>query len=136
MRMTRSRVSICRMRRSVSIPLMPPMRISMSTRSGLSLGMSFSPSSPLDAVDSSISGESKMRRNEYCTSASSSINSSLFMGCQNQQERSIAERRGEDREFVAFSVQDRRAEQEQKVISPQERRQRILRSEEHTSELQ
>ena len=58
---------------------MPPMRTSISTRSGLNLGMTFNPSSPLDAVVSSISGESKIRWNEYRTSSSSSINSSLLI---------------------------------------------------------
>ena len=55
------------------------MRTSIMTRSGLSLGMSRKPSSPLEAVVSSISGESKIRWNEYCTSASSSINSNLLI---------------------------------------------------------
>jgi hypothetical protein len=41
--------------------------------------MTFSPSSPLDAVASSISGELKIRWNEYRTSSSSSISSSLLI---------------------------------------------------------
>jgi hypothetical protein len=41
--------------------------------------MTFNPSSPLEAVASSISGESKIRWNEYRTSSSSSINSSLLI---------------------------------------------------------
>src|SRR5207302_7044161 len=49
----------------------------MMTRSGLILAISFSPSSPLEAALSSISGKLKIRRKEYCTSASSSISSSL-----------------------------------------------------------
>ena len=53
--------------------------MSMSTRSGFSRGISLRASSPLEAVVNSISGESNIRRNEYCTSASSSINSSLSM---------------------------------------------------------
>src|SRR5262245_51513426 len=77
---TGRRASDWRRRRSVSSPLMPPMRTSMITRSGLTLGISFSPSSPLAAVVNSISAESKMRRNEYCTSASSSIKRSLSIG--------------------------------------------------------
>ena len=44
---------------------------------GLERGISFKPSSPLSAVVNSMSGWSKMRRNEYCTSASSSIKSNL-----------------------------------------------------------
>src|SRR5882762_2772198 len=56
---------------------MPPMRMSIITRLGLSLGRTLSPSSPLVAVVNSISAESKMRRKEYCTSASSSISSNL-----------------------------------------------------------
>src|ERR1041385_7020625 len=68
------------MRRSVSSPVMPPMRTSIRTRSGLIFGISFSPSSPLEAVVSSISGESKILWNEYCTSASSSIRSNLLIG--------------------------------------------------------
>src|SRR5580765_1528562 len=79
MRMTNSLGSICRMRRNVSKPLMPPIRTSIITRSGLNLGIVLRPSSPLDAVASSISGESKIRWNEYCTSASSSISSSLLI---------------------------------------------------------
>ena len=74
---TGSLASACRMRRSVSRPFMAPMRTSMMTRSGLNFASSFKPSSPLEAVASSISGESKIRRKEYCTSASSSINNSL-----------------------------------------------------------
>ena len=70
-----------RMLRSVSRPVMPVMRTSISTRSGLNLGMTFSPSSPLAAVASSISGEAKIRWIEYRTSSSSSINSSLLI-CQ------------------------------------------------------
>src|SRR5581483_4892140 len=77
--MTSSFESISRMRRKVSSPLMPPIRTSMITRSGFNLGMIFSPSSPLAAVVNSISGESKIRRNEYCTSSSSSIKSSFAM---------------------------------------------------------
>ena len=42
-------------------PFIPPIRTSISTRSGLNWGMSFSPSSPLAAVVNSISGESKIR---------------------------------------------------------------------------
>jgi hypothetical protein len=41
--------------------------------------MTFKPSSPLAAEANSISGESKIRCNEYRTSASSSINNSLLM---------------------------------------------------------
>ncbi len=40
-----------------------PMRLSRRTRSGLSLGISRKPSSPLEAVVNSISGESKIRWN-------------------------------------------------------------------------
>ena len=64
---------------SVHPGFMPPMRTSIMTRSGFSLGTSFRPSSPLEAVVSSISGEAKIRWNEYCTSASSSINNSLLI---------------------------------------------------------
>src|ERR1019366_7433409 len=79
MRMTSSFESRWRKRRRVSRPVRPPMRTSMMTRSGLSFGMIRRPSSPLDAVVSSMSGESKIRWNEYCTSASSSISSNLLM---------------------------------------------------------
>jgi hypothetical protein len=41
--------------------------------------MTFNPSSPLEAVASSISGELKIRWNEYRTSSSSSINSNLLI---------------------------------------------------------
>jgi hypothetical protein len=41
--------------------------------------MTFNPSSPDEAVASSISGESKIRWIEYRTSSSSSINSSLLI---------------------------------------------------------
>ena len=77
--MTSNFESIWRMRRKVSSPFMPPMRTSMITRSGLTLGIKRNASSPLEAVASSISGESKIRWNEYCTSDSSSINNNLFM---------------------------------------------------------
>ena len=67
------------MRRKVSRPVMPVMRTSISTRSGLNLGMTFNPSSPDEAVASSMSGELKIRWNEYRTSSSSSISSSLLI---------------------------------------------------------
>ena len=67
------------MRRRVSRPVMPVMRTSISTRSGLNLGITFNPSSPLAAVANSMSGESKIRWMEYRTSSSSSINRSLLI---------------------------------------------------------
>ena len=77
--MTSSLGSFARILRRVSRPFMPPMRTSISTRSGLNFGMTFSPSSPLAAVASSMSGESKIRWSEYRTSSSSSINNSLLI---------------------------------------------------------
>jgi hypothetical protein len=44
--------------------------------------MTFNPSSPDEAVASSMSGELKIRSNEYRTSSSSSISSSLLMGAE------------------------------------------------------
>jgi hypothetical protein len=61
------------------MPVIPVMRTSISTRSGLNLGMTFNPSSPLAAVASSISSEARVRSSEYRTSSSSSINSSLLI---------------------------------------------------------
>ena len=54
-----------RNRCSVSIPVMPPMRTSMITKSGLSCGISSSAASPLPAVcSSSPSLRPKIRSNE------------------------------------------------------------------------
>src|SRR5437868_3315226 len=77
--MTGSLASVARSLRNVSSPVIPPIRTSISMRSGLNFGMTLSASSPLLAVAISISGESKIRRNEYWTSASSSTRSSLSL---------------------------------------------------------
>ena len=77
---TGKRASNCRNFRSVSSPFMPaPMRTSMITKSGLTPRTRSSPSSPLEAVCNSIRGDAKIRRNEYCTSVSSSISRILSL---------------------------------------------------------
>jgi len=77
---TGKRPSTCRNFRNVSSPFMPaPMRTSMITKSGLTPRTRSSPSSPLEAVCNSIRGDAKIRRNEYCTSVSSSISRILSL---------------------------------------------------------